>query len=513
MKKLPLNFGSGLLCDVPQYSRFLLSAIACLLALSPTVSQAQTSWSASPATQDWFTGGNWSAGVPTASVDTIINQGSSSGSPVLINTGSAALARRLNLGSAASTSGFLRVESGSLTANSFGNTSAIGGLGTGSLVQTGGTIEIANTFSTFSIGDGVTGSGTLAVSSGTFRVAASSSFVIGNSGSGVANLSGGNFNVLASALATAVTIGNISTGNGALNLTGASALSMGTNNVLTVGASGTGVMTVAGNTVSSVGTNGTIVVRANAAGTGTIQGSGTFSYASNLGVVLLTNNGKVIADGDGISNTTLLFRSSGVSNNVQQLTANTIENTTDNGYYAQNKGQITLGSVSAGLNGLGAKVMTFGESVGDTTIDLVNSTRYTFTANSSSLLVDLSLLSDNRTGLVAAPTNVDFVGVWNLTLTGGSFTAFSAPTYNFRYDDIAAGGDAVSLYRLNGGVWDLQTFSVDAANNILSTSDTSITTLNNTFAIGYVIPEPSSLALLVGAGMLVALRRRRASRA
>ena len=484
-------------------------AAALVITLSPFGSSAfaaAVSFDNGAGDFSWFSGSNWSNNVVPTTADTVtINAPSTLANPVLINA-AGATAQSLTLGTNNGDSGFLSVGASGVFAQTAGDTSTqiIGNNGAGTLTQIGGS---SITFQRgFNLGQLATGNGTWNQTGGTVTTGNFAS-IIGDAGRGLYLQTGGTANL------QGITVGSAVASSGTYSLTGPGILNVGTNRIATIGSSGTGAFLISSGTVNSGGTNGTIVVRANAAGTGTIQGNGTFFYTSDQGVVLLTNNGKVIADGDGISNTTLLFRSSGFSNQTQQLTANTIENTTDNGYYAQNKGQITLGRVSAGLNGLGAKVMTFGESVGDTTIDLVNSTRYTFTANSTNLTADLSLLSDDRTGLVAAPTNVDFVGVWNLTLTGGSFTAFSAPTYNFRYDDIAAGGDAVSLYRLNGGVWDLQTFSVDAANNILSTSDTSITTLNNTFAIGYVIPEPSSLALLVGAGMLVALRRRRASRA
>ena len=85
------------------------------------------------------------------------------------------------------------------------------------------------------------------------------------------------------------------------------------------GGRGNGTYNFNGGTISGAGD---MVVRYDAPATGTFQGKGTVALTGNL-----INNGRIIADGGTLD----LSSFSSVANNVA--------NTTDNGWYRQERGQ------------------------------------------------------------------------------------------------------------------------------------------------------------------------------
>lgn len=414
---------------------------------------------------------------------------------------------QIALGKIALSSGTFNL-SGTGRVTSTNSTFFIGDAGTGTFNQSAGTFGVTSadavTTRAVILGDDLGSSGTYNLTGGDFKQSGTDgNLTIGNAGTGVFNASAGN---LTGGLA--ITLGGSASGNGTMNLSGTATVNRNSSQPINVGVTGTGTLNIAGNTITAGGSNASVFIGAN----GLVQGYGTYNSGNNAGAtVMLTTNGRVIADGAGVDRT-LAFIAGGTFSTTNQLTANTIENTTTNGWYAQNQGKLTLSKVSIGVNGAGSKSVTFAESAGDATLDLVNSARFNFSSTgSTNATADVSLLAADRTDVVAAPTGIDFIGNWNLTLVGGSLSGFSAPSYTFRYDDVAAGASIPSLYRLNGGVWTLIGSSDDAVNNILSTSDSSITAFNNTFAIGIeavAVPEPATLGFLSLAAIPL-LRRRR----
>lgn len=383
----------------------------------------------------------------------------------------------------------------------------VGDAGTGVFYQSGGTfgVDSSNAVITRAVilGNVVGGSGAYNLSGGDFKQSSTDgNLIIGNAGTGVFTATAGNI-----VGGLDIRIGNLAGSNGTLSLSGTATITRDSSRAINVGIAGTGTLNIAGNTISAGGSNASISVGAS----GLIQGYGTYSSGNSAGsVVMLTTNGRIIADGGGVDRT-LAFIGGGAFSTTNQLTANTVENSTTNGWYAQDHGKLMLSKVSIGVNGAGGKSVTFAESAGDATIDLVNSARFNFNAtNSINATADVSLLAADRTDLIAAPAGIAFIGVWNLALAGGAVDGFSAPSYQFRYDDLAAGLNVPTLYRLTGGTWTAIASSNDVVNHILSTSDSGITTFNNTFAIGVAaVPEPASLGLLGLAAAVPTLRRRR----
>jgi hypothetical protein len=168
-------------------------------------------------------------------------------------------------------------------------------------------------------------------------------------------------------------------------------------------------------------------------------------------------NGRVIADGYGSDQTLAL----GAGNDP--LT-NTVENTSNKGLYAVNGGKLTLKNVTIAT---GNSTNNWGESVGDTDIDLVNSARIAFTGATAGNLSG-SLLATDRTDVPAGLQRP--IGVWRLTSPN-----FTSAVLTFRYDDGALAArriveDAIRLRRYDGSAWVDVAVTQDAANNRLTTS-------------------------------------------
>lgn len=195
--------------DFQRFARMLVRAAtigsAALLLLSPATVQGQTSiWQLAPPTSgDWFTAGNWSGGVPTASrlarIDNggtvVVSSGSAAanalrvgfdgsgyveqyGGEVIVGNGSS------SLGQLADSFGKYRIHDGLLR---IGRSFGIGVLGTGEFTQFGGAVRFELDF--YSLGTTATGKGTYNLVDGTFFV--QNDLTIGNFGEGLFVQSGG----------------------------------------------------------------------------------------------------------------------------------------------------------------------------------------------------------------------------------------------------------------------------------------------------------------------------------
>ena len=117
----------------------LLASIALILSAPFQLpSRADTFWQADPATPaDWFTPGNWSAGVPTSFVSATITNGGTA----QIASGSAQ-SSSLYLGFGAGESGSLALDGGTLA----GGSDYVGFSGTGAFTQSNGTNTVSAAF-------------------------------------------------------------------------------------------------------------------------------------------------------------------------------------------------------------------------------------------------------------------------------------------------------------------------------------------------------------------------------
>jgi lipopolysaccharide export system protein LptA len=472
-----------------------------------------------------------------------------------IQTGGTNSPANLVLGVAAGSNGTYDLSAGTLSVGI--NEEHIGSASTGVFTQSGGTHTVN---SRFYLGTTFDGNGTYNLS-GTGSLAPTDNEYVGNLGTGTFNQTGGTNTVPAG---FNLFLGNSASGTGNYNL------SAGTLTAPTewVGNAGTGTFTQTGgtHTVSTVfylgagGTSGTynftggtltggaqLIVRVSASSAGTFQGHGTVGLTSEM-----VNNGRVIADGDG-AELTLDFTSAAA-------VTSDIENTTTNGWFAVEKGKLTLPSAVVG-NG----VYNWGENPADADIDLVNSmqllvsgilsadfdengdidgadflawqlgagitsgaTRAEGDADGNGTVdaVDLavwesqyaetdvtgtlqtSLLSTDRSDVSAGLINP--IGVWDvdtISATPGFFDGSGVADMTIRYDDALTATLGVTeanlnVYQFTGGNWVDITTGIDTVKNQISAD--GITSFSQ-FAVAEsltaltgttAVPEPTTLILV-----------------
>jgi len=209
----------------------------------------------------------------------------------------------------------------------------------GTVIQTGGTNMVlgANIWSELSLGYLSSATGRYTLASGLLYVTNNTTTTppisIGKAGLGIFTQSGGVFQVSTPGLV----IGYATNGVGTYNLMGGTLVFTNLTNVFTVGSSGQGTLNI-GNTTGAglitqqVGKNSDLVVATtNATSGGTVRGWGSIAMTGNL-----KNNGQIVADGYGADRTLDL---SGFTTVTNQL-----PNTTSNGWYAVNHGQLALPS-------------------------------------------------------------------------------------------------------------------------------------------------------------------------
>jgi len=259
-----------------------------------------------------------------------------------------------------------------------------------------------------------------------------------------------------------------------------------------------------------------------ASGTGTISEVGTgkgtnlvvknYDHSSTSGVVrgwgsvgltgTLTNNGKIIADGFGTDRDLDMSSFTKISNSL--------ENTTTNGWFAQNHGRLILPKITVPT---GDSIRNWGESPfgttsgTDATPDLVNSLQLAFTNVRQAGDLSISLLAADRSDIPPGLPG-SAIGIWDFIPSRGFL--FDQVGLSFRYDDALAQvmniiESDLRVYHYVGSTWMDVTSGINLTTHWITAE--RITDFSM-FAVAQV-PEPTTLALLTLATATLLRRTRR----
>lgn len=227
---------ASILREYRRCRRSLLLASVAISVASP-VEAADWLGTVSP---DWFVAGNWSpAAVPGAGIDVKINNGATSNSATIVAPG--ALARAVEIGTAAGQSGRLNVASGALTIGAGGLT--IGNLGSGSFnISGGGTVSTSSAFVALNPGS----NGTVVISGAGSKLTASQVYVGDDAGAtGQVTLQNG-----ASLVSSVTVLGYFSaTASGTLTLSGSTGSTFTNSGSFTIGERGAGTFNLLASTL------------------------------------------------------------------------------------------------------------------------------------------------------------------------------------------------------------------------------------------------------------------------
>jgi hypothetical protein len=365
----------------------------------------------------------------------------------------------LYLGSANGSSGTYNLQGGVL---SVFNSEIIGQSGKGSFVQSGGTNQVTNGLYVGVYGGAV---GSYDLQGGRLDVD-STEYIGGFGGTGTFTQSGGT-----NTAPTQVIIGNSSSSSGTYTMTGGALL------------------------------GGSMIVRNNADATATFQGQGTVYMTGTL-----TNNGKVIADGGTLD-------MSGFAS-----VTNTIENTTTNGWYATNQGKLILPSISVAA---GDNIYNWGEASGDTTLDLVNSLRLSFTGVTTPGSLMISLLAADNPDMPSVGSGIA-MNMWDFAAPS---LEFGSVDITFMYDDTLLSSLGIlpanlTVYHYaSDNMWHkFTTTSIDEVNKLVTITgassftgfalgDPNFSDQGDPEPLGDPIPEPATVASIIGGLFMAALRR------
>ena len=201
---------------------------------------------------------------------------------------------------------------------------------------------------------------------------------------------------------------------------------------------------------------------------GMLRGWGDVEFTGSL-----ENNGMIIADGWATNQDRTLDLSTMAS------VTNAYDNTGSNGWYAVNRGKLMLPALTVPA---GVSTQRWGESSGDTTIDLVNSVELGLTGVSAPGLLSLALLATNHSEFSSPTRLIKPVTVWKVDST----VTPSSATLRFRYDPAAAGAAGVGendlrLFAFQSGNWRPLDATVDTGNKWITA--TGVTSLSPLLAI------------------------------
>lgn len=260
-----------------------------------------------------------------------------------------------------------------------------------------------------------------------------------------------------------------------------------------------------------------LTIRAAADADGTLLGWGHLRLSGTL-----EQNGQVIADGLGAP------RALDLSSFAQIV--NSIDNDLDgaNGWYAQRQGRLIL--PITGDNSPDSPLIhqvTFGESIDDPSLDLVNSARFGFDpALDDTTPISISLLAADSEMVPGAPDDLNFVSVYG---TNFSSLPTRAIRLILRYDAVGVGDSELRLLAWSNEGWKALSDSdlrVDGMQHLITAStdpaDFYAVAIEGSVAIPVfaaaidpvrfttpAVPEPATTGLLaLGAAALMARRRR-----
>lgn len=390
----------------------------------------------------------------------------------------------ISIGSYAGAKGIVEVD-GNVTVEGKSGRIYVGSKGEGLFHMKGGKVYLpSNSYGDFIVGDSSGSAGCLVVDGGLIDI--NHAFVVGNSGNGVYTnnagsvtgykgssfakvagssadicINGGSVSISGSELVVGeagrammtinngglahgrgISIGSADTADGCVKVNEGGILRSGENYTISVGVSGRGVILMRGGSVARGSSANKFRVRAAQSGYGLVSGWGSITLNSAQDSYLM-NNGLIIADGRADDGTSA---ERSLTMNVQQNPfQNTIENDSTNGWYAVNKGLLSVAHPTFSLDVGDSGVCTWGEAESDDKIDLVNSARVTFTNITTKISAFTGkLYAADRSDVPLLPGAGEAAGVWKFDITG----AYESAEVEFRYDHVKA-PRGVQMYQRN----------------------------------------------------------------
>lgn len=270
---------------------------------------------------------------------------------------------------------------------------------------------------------------------------------------------------------------------------------------------GLGTMTGASPTIceTSSGAPVSMVVRAQPTSDGSVRGWGKVSLRG-----VLDQNGQVIADGQGVDRDLDLSSFSRITNQLDNSPFGE-----RNGWFATNGGRLVL---PAQYVRSGNSTVTFGESQGDPSLDLVNSVRLTLEEVSKPGFAKVSIVSADRADVPDAPEGVSFAAIWQTDL---SDIVAESVQLTARYDDANEAAAVMQLWAFDGRWVQVGNGSVTRdpsrhmISGVLSPAQFVAVGASGHFAPmsipstpGAAVPEPGAIGLFALAGLMLKRRRR-----